>query len=1218
MRILKLSMVWCMALAASGFAAEKTKIRIGVEDRSPPLSFTDAQGQPVGFAPELLREIEAASGIDFVVTAAPWSLILDDFRQGRLDALANVSITNERRATMDFSIGHAYVHGIAFQPEDAKPIQSIKDFGGKKLALVNGALLQMRATEDDNWGAQVFLYPSREAALKAVKSGECDFSLHLRPTRQMGEGDLGLRTHFVEDLHFKFHIAVHRGDHARLERINEGLAAVFQNRAFDRIYARWIGPIEARPISLSDLRPYLWPAVLAALLVAGILIWQQKVIADRRASGLKISRLNRVYATISRVNNAIVQIKDREQLLREICQVLVTEGCYKIAWIGWQGSDGQLQPEAVAGDDHGFVPHTHQSGAPDAAESQEPSSRCFRTGQTVVCDDLFADVTSASWHQLARAAGIASCIALPIKSEGRPAGVMVVYAGAKGFFSESEVALLAETATDLSFALDVLANEARRHESEAILKHVLDSIPQAIFWKDRQGVYLGCNAVFARYANLSRTEDAAGRTDFDFSKSQAEAERFRTEDQEIMRTREPRQHFVAWLRQPDGGFKWLDTAKVPLVNRAGQVYGILGVFEDVTDRKQTNDALLESRAQTLALINSTNDLIWSVDAENYGLTVYNQALADYFRKDRGIELRHGMTPAELLPPDFSRKWCEMYQKALRDGPFSIEYEVVSKARILSLSFNLIRRGDTTVGISVFGRDVSAQKQADLRLREQAALLDQAGDAIIVTQLDGRIKYWNSAAERLFGHARAALLGRNLAEIFPALTLDLLTQLEAKAPGASEWQHEIVLHDSAGRPLDMDLRISLATDAATRPNGRILIGTDITQRKKLQEQFLRAQRLESIGMLAAGIAHDLNNILAPIGMLSGILRRKLSDKSDERYLETLDTCTQRGTGLVRQILSFAHGITGEASVVQVKHLLRDIVQMITETFPKSIILDTHIPTDLWPIKCNPTQIHQVLLNLCVNARDAMPNGGTLTIRGENLTLDAEAAREIQGARPGNWLVLHLQDSGTGMPPEILARIWEPFFTTKGLDKGTGLGLPTVRGIIETHDGFINIETAVGSGTTFRVYLPVAEINAADDAREPSRKSGRGHGEAVLVADDEATIRDTTSALLASEGYRPFTASNGLEALKLLESRVSEFSLVITDQEMPILGGTELARTIRARFPHLKVLGISGSVGAAEILDANNKGLIDAFLPKPFTEHDLLATVEKLLRQNPTSA
>lgn len=1218
MRIPILSMVCCLALAVGGFAAENAKIRIGVEDRSPPLSFTDAQGRTDGFAPELLREIEAASGIDFEVTAAPWSRILEDFNQGRLDALANVSITNERRATMDFTIGHAYVHGIAFQPAGVEPIRSIKDFAGKKMALVKGALVHLRADEAANWSAQLFLYPTREAALKAVNTGECDFTLHLRPARQAGDGDYGLSAHFVEDLHFKFHIAVHKGDHARLERINEGLAAIFQNRAFDRIYAHWIGPIEARPISLSDLRPYLWPAVLAVLLLAGILIWQQKVIADRKASGLKISRLNRVYATISRVNNAIVQIKDREQLLREICQVLVTEGCYKIAWIGWQGADGQLQPAAVAGDDHGFVPHTHQSGAPDAAESQEPSSRCFRTGQTVVCNDLFVDVTSASWHQQARNAGIASCIALPIRSEGRPAGTMVVYAGAKGFFSESEVALLAETATDLSFALDVLANEARRHESEAILKHVLDSIPQAIFWKDRQGVYLGCNAVFARYANLGRTEDAVGRTDFDFSKSKAEAERFRAEDQEIMRTREPRQHFVAWLRQPDGGFKWLDTAKVPLVNRAGQVYGILGLFEDVTDRKQTNDALLESRAQTLALINSTHDLIWSVDAERYGLTVYNQALADYFRKDRNIELRHGLTPAELLPPDFALRWCEMYQRALRDGPFSTEYEVVSKARILSLSFNLIRRGDTAVGISVFGRDISAQKQADLRLREQAALLDQAGDAIIVTQLDGRIKYWNTAAERLFGHPRAALLGRNLAEIFPALTIDLLAQLEAKAPGASEWQQEIVLPDRNNRPIDVDLRISLATDAAARPNGRILIGTDITQRKKLHEQFLRAQRLESIGMLAAGIAHDLNNILAPIGMLSGLLRRKLPDKSDERYLETLDSCTKRGTGLVRQILSFAHGITGETSVVQVKHLLRDIVQMITETFPKSIILDTHIPTDLWPIKCNPTQIHQVLLNLCVNARDAMPDGGTLTIRGENLTLDAEAARAIQGARPGNWLVLHLQDSGTGMSPEVLARIWEPFFTTKGLDKGTGLGLPTVRGIIETHNGFINIETAAGMGTTFKVFLPVAEKNTGDNAQESTGKSGLGHGEAVLVADDEATIRDTASDLLASEGYRPFTAINGLEALKLLESRIAEFSLVITDQDMPILGGVELARTIRSRFPHLKILGISGSTGAADILGANKGGLVDAFLPKPFTERDLLATVEKLLRQNPSSA
>lgn len=1217
MKVLKAITVYCLTLAACGWAVEKAKIRIGVEDRSPPLSFVDAQSKADGFAPELLREIEAATDIDFEVTAAPWSYILQEFRQGRLDALANVSITNERRTTMDFSVGHAYVHGISFQPGNAKPIRSIRDFAGKKMALVKGALVEMRANEAENWGAQLFLYPTREAALKAVKAGECDFSLHVRPTRYSGEGDFGLSVHFVEDLHFKFHIAVHRGDQARLEKINEGLAAIFQNRAFDRMYARWVGPIEPRPIRFSDLRPYLWPAVLVALLIAGVLIWQQKVITERKASGLKIARLNRVYATISRVNNAIVQIKDRDQLLREVCQVLVTQGGHKLAWIGWQDSAGGLRPVAAAGADQGIVPSAQPTGTRDEAEGPGPVDRCFRTGETVVCNDFLADATTTPWHPQAKAAGIASCIALPIVSDDRPAGALVVYAGEREFFGESEVALLAETAADLSFALSVLANEARRHESEAILKHVLDSIPQAIFWKDRDGVYLGCNAVFARHAGLTGTEDVVGLTDFDLSKNRAEAEHFRAEDQEVMHTRESRLHFVAWLKQPNESVIWLDTSKVPLVNHAGQVYGILGAFEDVTDRKLTNDALLESRAQTLALINSTDDLIWSVDARQFGLTVYNQALANYFRNGRNIELRHGLTPAELLPPDFARQWCEMYERVLRDGPFSTEYEVVAKTRTLALSFNLIKRGDTTVGISVFGRDITAQRQTDLRLREQAALLDQAGDAIIVTHLDGRIKYWNSAAERLFGHARDTLLGRDLAEFFPALTLDLFTRTEAMAPGASEWQQEIVLADRGGQPIDVDLRISLATDAAGRPNGRILIGTDITQRKKLQEQFLRAQRLESIGMLAAGIAHDLNNILAPIGMLSGILRRKLTDRSDERYLATLDSCAKRGTGLVRQILSFAHGITGETSAVQVKHLLRDIVQMITETFPKSIILDTHIPTDLWPIKCNPTQIHQVLLNLCVNARDAMPNGGTLTIRGDNLTLDDDDAAKVPGAKPGNWLVLHVQDSGTGMPPELLARIWEPFFTTKGIDKGTGLGLPTVRGIIETHEGFITIETAVGRGTTFKVYLPVAENSAGEQSREITRKSGRGHGEAVLVADDEATIRDTTSALLASEGYRPFTAPNGLEALKLLESRTADFSLVITDQEMPILGGTELARTIRARFPHLKVLGISGSVGAAEISGANQKGLVDAFLPKPFTEHDLLATVENLLQKNPAA-
>jgi signal transduction histidine kinase len=387
-----------------------------------------------------------------------------------------------------------------------------------------------------------------------------------------------------------------------------------------------------------------------------------------------------------------------------------------------------------------------------------------------------------------------------------------------------------------------------------------------------------------------------------------------------------------------------------------------------------------------------------------------------------------------------------------------------------------------------------------------------------------------------------------------------------------------------------------------------------QREKhaTEEQMLRVQRLENIGMLAAGIAHDFNNVLAPIMMGLPLLKSETTNERHQRMLTSMESSVQRGAGLVRQILSFAHGVTGETQLVQSKHLINDLVEMLKQTFPKNIRIERDTASDLWPIKVNPTQLHQVLLNLLVNARDAMPQGGTLRMTASNKRLDEVSAAAIRGARAGAFLCVEVSDTGTGIPPNVLERMWEPFFTTKGADRGTGLGLATVRGIVEHHEGTIVVQTKPGQGTTFQIFLPASPGDEAVNSTATAATIPRGHGELILVADDDVSVRDVTAATLVGHGYRVLAASDGTEALALFAPRNLEVRAVVTDLDMPSLDGTALAKVVHALNPSVRVLTVSGSSDLEELRRRTPE--FSQFIAKPFTASMLLEKIGEMLSKN----
>jgi len=498
---------------------------------------------------------------------------------------------------------------------------------------------------------------------------------------------------------------------------------------------------------------------------------------------------------------------------------------------------------------------------------------------------------------------------------------------------------------------------------------------------------------------------------------------------------------------------------------------------------------------------------------------------------------------------------------------------------------------------------AAKRVADAKIREQAALIDKAHDAILVQDLAGKIIYANPSAEKLYGWKFSEIKPESAAEMFSPAAAEAAKAREL-ALKDGEWDGELQLQTRTGQVISVDSRWTLIRDEAGRPSGLLLINSDITEKKNLEQQFLRTQRMNTIGTLAGGMAHDLNNALSPVLLGAQLLRRKSSDEGDRKLLTMIETSAVRGADMVRQVLLFARGRGGELERLELGPLVKELEKMVRETFPKNINVETFVPRDLWPVQGNLTQLHQVLLNLCVNARDAMPDGGKLSLVADNVELTEAEAREIPDGQPGKFISLAVTDTGTGMPPEVKAKIFEPFFTTKGEGKGTGIGLATVVRILKSHGGFLRVESEAGQGTTFEVFIPCApEFSLASEAK-PEDTLPRGNGELVLVADDEQALCELVAAELQEFNYRVLTAANGVEALALFKQHATEVRLLITDNSMPVMSGPQAITEIRKLKPGLPVIIASGEGRS------NLEGVSE--LEKPFALAELLNAVSRSLK------
>ena len=751
--------------------------------------------------------------------------------------------------------------------------------------------------------------------------------------------------------------------------------------------------------------------------------------------------------------------------------------------------------------------------------------------------------------------------------------------------------------------------EEALNEERHLLHTLMDNLPDVIYFKDRESHFTRINKAHAKQFGLSDPAQAVGKTDFDFFTAE-HAQQAYDDEREIIRTGQPivgQEEKETWA---DGHVTWVSTTKMPLRDANGNVTGTFGVSRDITERKRAEERLQEYEKAMEGL----DEMILVVDRE-YRYVIANRAFLNY----RGVTREQLL--GQLVPDFLGKDIFEGIAKKRMDECFQgkvVKYEMRSKFpgigdRDLFVSYFPIEglAGiDRIVGVL---RDITEQKRAEAEHVRLVTAIEQSAEAVMITNTKGEIEYVNPAFNRITGYSREGVLGQN-PRILKSGKQDpaLYQQLWATILNGQIWHGELINRRKDGSLYTEEMNIAPVRDPGGEITHFIATKLDVTARKQLEQQFLQAQKMEAVGRLAGGVAHDFNNLLTIINGFAALLTEQTSTQDPRRdQLKEILMAGEKAASLTRQLLAFSRQQLLEPRVLDLNSVLADIEKMLHRLIGEDVELAVALKPDLGRVKVDPGQIEQVVMNLAVNARDAMPEGGKLLIETSNVEIDANYARRHSPMIPGKYAMVAVSDTGCGMDLDTQRHIFEPFFTTKEKSQGTGLGLATVYGIVKQSDGFIWVYSEPGQGSTFKIYFPCVE-EAVPTAKSAKFRTRQVKGsETVLVVEDEGGVRSLVCQTLASHGYKVLEAAGAAEALKISEQHTEPIHLLLTDVVMPQTDGKKLAMRLATLHPETKVLYISGYTDDAIV----RHGILErgtSFLQKPFLPRALLLKVREVLK------
>ncbi len=961
------------------------------------------------------------------------------------------------------------------------------------------------------------------------------------------------------------------------------------------------------------------------------------MMTDANPDTLRLQQLNRMYRTISSCHHHLVRAEDEQTLAQRFCSVMVEEGGYRMAWVGYGEHDPAqtIRPIAYAGLERGYLETLHLTWA-DTERGSGPGARCIREQTVQVTQDIVHDPRFAIWRDEAAKRGYVSSIALPLRIGTGTVGFLGMYSDRSDAFDEEEVGLLTEAADDLALGITAMRNRQERtqladalEEAARFNRAILDGLSSQIAILDEDGVLVAVNKPWEAFAAGNGLPPGSASVGGDYlalldggAGPHAESGRPIAEGiRRVLRGAIP-DFELEYPAHGSSGQRWFSVRVSPFPGQ--DRHRAIVVHEDITERKRSEEAVLQSEHKLRMFIEYAPAALAMFDDQMRYLAVSRRWMQDF-----------GLTPEEAVVgrsqfevlPNQPEHWALAVQAALQGDVVQVEEDRFVAANgsehWLRWEVRPWYQGEGVIGgIVILSEDITERRQATDTARERQELvqllLDSTAEGIYGIDLYGNCMLANPTSARLLGYADAEeLKGRKMHALIHHHHRDGRPYPEEECPVTRTLQTregtqvlDEVLWRADGTRFDAEY-FAYPMWRGEEFVGAVVTFVDVSQHRNLEEQFRQAQKMEAIGQLAGGVAHDFNNLLTIINGYSEMLLQSTPQGDPNReLLEEISKAGARSASLTRQLLAFSRQQVLAPKVLDLNDVVRETERMLRRVIGEDIELTAALQPRLGSVKADPGQLEQVLLNLAVNARDAMPQGGKLTIETHNVVLDEDYARSHADAQPGPHVMLAVTDTGIGMTEEVKRHGFEPFFTTKETGKGTGLGLAVIHGIVKQSDGSIEVYSEPGLGTSFKIYFPRVDQAASTISAWPAHGPAPRGTETLLLVEDEDAVRALARITLQQYGYTVLEASHSEEAIRIATNHHETIHVLVTDVVMPGMGGRILAERLQGVHPEMKVLYISGYTGDAVVRHGILHEDVD-FLQKPFSPITLAHRIREVL-------